>query len=81
MLPKFLKRLLHSAINKHNKKLQNVSKDRSLSKNILSKQISTIDFYILKKSITSHNKKSLKNFSYAQQKKLSSLTRGYSLPI
>ena len=52
-----------------------------LSENFLSKQLSTIDFYILTKSITSHNKKSVLKLLYAQQKKLSSLTRDCSLPI
>ena len=75
------KRLLCSAINKHNKELQHVSKDLSLSKNFLSKQLSTIDFYILTKSIKSHSKKSLQKSLYIQQKKLSSLTRDCSLPI
>ena len=41
--------LLRSAINKRNKELQHVSKDLSLSKNFLSKQLSTTDFYILTK--------------------------------
>ena len=53
------KRLLHSTINKHNTELQHVSKELSQCKNFLSKQLSTIDFYILTKSITLHNKKSL----------------------
>ena len=53
------KRHLRSAINKRNKELQHVSKDLSLSENFLFKQLSTIDFYILTKSIISHNKKSL----------------------
>ena len=53
------KRLLHSTINKCNKKLKHVSKEVSLSENFLSKQLSNIDSYILNKSITSHNKKSL----------------------
>ena len=75
------KRLLRSAINKRNKELQHVSKDLSLSENVLFKQFSTIDFYILTKSITSHNKKSLLKSLYTQQKKLSSLTKGWSLPI
>ena len=73
--------LLCSAINKHNKELQHVSKDLSLSENFLSKQLSTIDFYILTKSIKSHSKKSLQKSLYTQQKKLSSLTRVCSLPI
>ena len=75
------KRLLRSAINKRNKEFQHVSKDLSPSENFLSKQLSTIDFYILTKSITSHNKKSLLKSLYTQQKKLSSLTKDCSLPI
>ena len=46
------KRLLRSAINKRNKELQHLSKELSLSENFLSTQLSTIDFYILTKSIT-----------------------------
>ena len=76
-----LKRLLRSAINKRNKELQHVSKYLSLSENFLSKQLSTIDFYILTKSITSHNKKSLLKSFYIQKKKLLSLTKDCSLPI
>ena len=53
------KRLLRSAINKRNKELQHLSKELSLSENFLCTQRSTIDFYILTKSITSYNKKSL----------------------
>ena len=45
------------------------------------KQLSTIDFYILTKSITSHNKILLLKSLYTQQKTLSSLTRDCSLPI
>ena len=75
------KRLLCSAINKRNKELQHVSKDLSLSENFLFKQLSTIDLYILTKSITSHNKKSLLKSLYTQQKKLSSLTKDCGLPI
>ena len=74
-------RLLRSAINKHNKELQHLSKELSLSENFLSLQISTIDFYILTKSITSYNKKSLQKSLYTQQKKLSSLTKDSNLPI
>ena len=69
------KRLFRSAINKRNKELQHVSKDLSVSKNVLSKQLSTIDFYVFTKFITSHNKKLLLKSFYIQQKKLSSLTR------
>ena len=75
------KRLLRSTINKHNKELQHLSKELSLSENFLSTQLSTTDFYILTKSITSYNKKSLKKSLYTQQKKLSSLTRDCNLPI
>ena len=45
----------------------------------LSTQLSTNDFYILTKSITSYNKKSLEKSLYIQQKKLSSLTRDCNL--
>ena len=74
-------RLLRSAINKRNKELQHLLKELSLSVNVLSTQLSTIDFYILTKSITSYNKKSLQKLLYTQQKKLSSLTRDCNLPI
>ena len=75
------KRLLRSAINKLNKELQHLSKELSLSKTFLCTQLSTIDFYILTKSITSYNKKSLQKLLNTQQKKLSSLTRHCNLPI
>ena len=68
-------RLLHSAINNRNGELQPVSKELSLPKNFLSKQLSTIDFYILTKSITLHNKKSVQKLLYTQQKELPSLRR------
>ena len=72
---------LRSTISKHNKELQHYSKELSLSENFLSKQLSTIDFYILTKSITSYNNKSLQKSLYTKQKKLSSLTRDCNLPI
>ena len=75
------KRLLHSAINKRNKELQHLSKELILSVNVLSMQLSTIDFYILTNSITLYNKKSLQKSLYTQQKKLSSLTKDCNLPI
>ena len=75
------KRLLRSAINKRNKELQHLSKELSLSKNFLSMQLSTIDFYIFTKSITSYNKKLLQKSLYTQQKNLSSLARDCNLPI
>ena len=74
-------RLLRSAINKLNKELQHLSKELSLSENFSSKQLSTIDFYILTKSITAYNKKSLQKSLYTSQKKFSSLTRNWNLPI
>ena len=58
-----------------------VLKELSIPKTFLFKQLSTIDFYILKKSITSHNKKSLQESLYTQYKKLSSQTRGCRLPM
>ena len=74
------KRLLSSIINKGNKELHHVLKELSQSETFLSKQLSTIDFYIIKRSITSHNKKSLQKSLKTHMKKLSSLTRNYSLP-
>ena len=41
------KRLLRSAINKRNKKLQHLSKELSLTENFSSTQLSTSDFNIL----------------------------------
>ena len=83
--PKFLifkvPKVFCSANNKCNKKLQHFSQKLSLFKNFLSKQLSTIDFYILTKSITSQNNKSLHKSLYTQQKKLSSMTRDCNLPI
>ena len=60
------KRLLRSAINKRIKELQHVLKELSISENFLSKQLSTIDFYILKKSTMSYNNKSLQKSLYTQ---------------
>ena len=39
--------LFRSAINKRNRKLQHISKELCLSEKLLSKELSTIDFYIL----------------------------------
>ena len=75
------KRLLRRAINKRNKELQHLSKELSLSGNVLPTQLSTIYFYILRKSITPYNKKSLQKSLCTQQKKLYSLTRDCNLPI
>ena len=49
------KRLLRSAINRHNKELQHILIELNLSENFLLKQLSTIDFDILTKSITIYN--------------------------
>ena len=75
------KRLIRSAINKSNKELQHLSKELSLSINVLSTQLSSIDFYIFTKYLTLNNKKSLQKSLYIQQKKLSSLARNCNLPI
>ena len=74
------KRLLRRAINKRSKELEHVSKELTQSKTCLSKELSTIDFYILNRSITSHKKKSLQKSLDTQHKNLSSLTRNCSLP-
>ena len=52
----------------------------SQSEIFLSKLLSAIDFYILNRTITSHNKNSLQKFLNTQQKKLSSLLRNSHLP-
>ena len=75
------KRRLSSTMNKRNKELQHLSRELKLSKNFLSTQLSTIDFYILTKSITLYNEKSLLKWLYTQEKKLSSLKRDCNLPI
>ena len=74
------KRPLRSAIDKCNKELHHVPKELAQSETFLSKQLSTIDFYIIKSSITSHSKKWLQKLLNTHQKKLSSLTRNCSLP-
>ena len=51
-----------------------------MSHAFLFKQLSTIDFYILNRFITSHNNKSLQKLLNTQYKKWSSLTRNCSLP-
>ena len=58
-----------------------IIKNSNILKRTLSIQLSTIDFYILTKSIRSYNTKSLQKSLYTQQKKLSSLRRGCNLPI
>ena len=74
------KRLLCSTINKGNKELQHASEELSQSETVLFKQLSTIDFYILNRSITSLNKKLLQKLLNTQHKKLSSMTRNCNLP-
>ena len=56
-------------------------KELSLPESVLSTHLSTIDFYILAKSKTSYNKKSLQKSLHPQQKKLSSLTKDCILPV
>ena len=75
----FRKNLLRSAINKHAKKLAHFPKELSLSKNFLSKQLSTTDFYILTKSITLHNQKLLQQSLYTEKNKLIFTTEGLQL--
>ena len=58
--------LLHSDINKRDKELKHLLKELSLSENVLPTQLSTIDFYILTKRITSYNKNSLQKSLYAK---------------
>ena len=70
------KRLLCSAFNKRNKELHDVSKELSESETFLSKQLCTIDFYILNKSITSHKKKLLRKLLKISTQ-LSTQTRSY----
>ena len=60
-------------------RIQHLSKELSLSENVLSTQLSTIDFYILTKSIISHNKESLQKSLYTQKKKVTFTDEG--LPI
>ena len=71
--------LLRSASNKRNKELQHLSKELSLSENVLCTQVSTIDFYILTKSVTSYNKKSLQKSLNTQQKKVIFTDEGLQL--
>ena len=68
------------AINKRNKERQHVSKQLTQSETFLSKQLSTIEFYILNTSITLHNKKLLQKLLTKRQQKLSSLTTNCDLP-
>ena len=56
------------SINKRNEELQHVSKGLCQSKTFLSQQL-PIDFYILMRSITSHNKKSFQqSLKYTTEK-------------
>ena len=81
MTYEYLKDSFFAPISKRNKELHHLSKELSQSNTFLSKQLSSIDFHnIIKRSITSHNKKSLQKFQNAHQKKLSSVTRNCSLP-
>ena len=60
---------------KNNKELQDTSKESNRNKLFLSKQLSFIDFYIINKSTTSHNKKTLENFGNMQYAKLPFMTK------
>lgn len=60
--------MFRSVINKRNKELHHVSKELSQSETFLSRQLPAINFYTLKQSITSYNKKSLRKSLNAQQK-------------
>ena len=80
MLYQYATNSFAAPINKPTKELQHVLKEFSQPKTFLSKQHSTIDFYILNRSITSHNKKSLQKLLTTKQKKLYYLMRNYSLP-
>ena len=55
-------------------------KNSAIPRLFLSKLLSTIDFYILNISITSHYKKSLQKLQNTQDKNLSSLKKNCSLP-
>ena len=78
----FRKRLLlRSPITKRNNELQYLAKELSLSVNLLSTQLSTVDIYIITKSITSYDKKSLQKSLYTQQKQITSLPRDCNLLI
>ena len=72
--------LLRSAINKHDKELQHLSKELSLAENFSSTHFSTTDFCILTKSKTLYNKKYLTKL-HTQQKNLTLLTSDSNLPI
>ena len=71
------KRLFRSAISKRTNELQHVSTEVSISKKFLSKHLSITDFYIIKKSITLHNKKSLQNLLHTQQQKIIFTEEGF----
>ena len=73
------KRLLRSAINKRNKQFQHDLKELTISRNLSSKHLSVIDFYILKKSIISYNNKSLQKLLHTQQKKIILTDEGLQL--
>ena len=69
-------KVFSSANNKRNRKLQHFSQKLSLFKNFFLKQLSTIDFYILTKSITSQtinrcrNRYTLNKKSYLQWREI-----------
>ena len=75
------KRLLRSATNKRDKEFHHNSKELKKTEFLLFKHLFLIDFYILNRSITSHNKRALQKSLSTQQKKLSSLTRTCNLSM
>ena len=52
-------RIVRRVINKRNKELEHVLKEFSISENVFAKQLSTTDFFLLKKPITLQSKKLL----------------------
>ena len=71
------KRLLRCTINKRDKEL--LKRTQSI-RNLFIQTTIYYRLYIIKRSITSHNKKSLQKSLNTHQKKLSSLTRNCNLP-
>ena len=74
------KKLLRSAINKANKQFHQTSKALITTERNLSNILSSIDFYILNRSVTHFNNKILQKCIATQQKKLSALTHNRNLP-
>ena len=73
------KRLL-SVTNNRNKEFQHTSKEWKRTKFLLSKQLSSVDFCVLNKSITPHNQIAQQKSLNIQEKEISSLRRNCNLP-